>query len=147
MLCTRGFRGWACSNILCYSSGKAKSCKQSWKAGIPYASHRIVYEMTMACRRAGCKVASGLKFDGLQLIIMPSYYRRIPQKDVALIPNRKTAILSGWGLDARAIHRFGTNVSIPLSDHADFNELTVANQVRPKRIITVTVLQGSLRVN
>ena len=126
--------------FLCYSLGKSQELQAILgKAGIPYASHRIVYEMTMACRRAGCKVASGLKFDGLvpdnhALILPPNSAKKM----LPLIPNCKTAILSGWGLDARAIHRFGTNVSIPLSDHADFNELKEAvNQVRPKRIITV----------
>lgn len=126
--------------FLCYSLGKSQELQAILgKADIPYASHRIVYEMTMACRRAGCKVASGLKFDGLvpdnhALILPPNSAKKM----LPLIPNCKTAILSGWGLDARAIHRFGTNVSIPLSDHADFNELKEAvNQVRPKRIITV----------
>ena len=126
--------------FLCYSLGKSQELQAILgKAGTPYASHRIVYEMTMACRRAGCKVASGVKFDGLvpdnhALILPPNSAKKM----LPLIPNCKTAILSGWGLDARAIHRFGTNVSIPLSDHADFNELKEAvNQVRPKRIITV----------
>ena len=95
--------------------------------------------MTMACRMAGCKVASGVEFDGLvpdnhALILPPNSAKKI----LPLIPNCKTAMLSGWGLDARAIHRFGTDISIPLSDHADFNELKEAvNQVRPKKIITV----------
>ena len=126
--------------FLCYSLGKSQELQAILgKAGIPYASHRIVYEMTMACRRAGCKVASGLKFDGLvpdnhALILPPNSAKKI----LPLIPHCKTVMLSGWGLDARAIYRFGTDVSIPLSDHADFNELKEAvNQVRPKRIITV----------
>ena len=126
--------------FLCYSLGKSQELQAILgKAGIPSVSHRLVYKMTMACRRAGCKVASGLKFDGLvpdnhALILPPNSAKKM----LPLIPNCKTAILSGWGLDARAIHRFGTNVSIPLSDHADFNELKEAvNQVRPKRIITV----------
>ena len=95
--------------------------------------------MTMACRRAGCKVASGVEFDGLvpdnhALILPPNSAKKI----LPLIQHYKTAILSGWGLDARAIYKFGTDISIPLSDHADFNELKEAvNLVRPKKVITV----------
>ena len=66
MLCTRGFLGWACSNFfVLFPREKPRAASHLRKAGIPSVSHRLVYEMTMACRRAGCKVASGVKFDGL----------------------------------------------------------------------------------
>ena len=126
--------------FLCYSLGKSQELQAILgKASIPSVSHRSVYEMTMACRRAGCKVASGVEFDGLvpdnhALILPPNSAKKI----LPLIQHCKTAILSGWGLDARAIYRFGTDISIPLSDHADFNELKEAvNLVRPKKVITV----------
>jgi hypothetical protein len=40
-----------------------------------------------------------------------------------LIEKPYTIYLSGWGLDARARYRYQTDVVLPLSDHAGFDDL------------------------
>ncbi len=54
------------------------------------------------------------------------------------IPNRRTAILSGWALDPGACQRFQTDAAFPLSDHADYDELLrYVELVRPQRVLTL----------
>lgn len=42
---------------------------------------------------------------------------------VAGLGRCRTAMLTGWAMDARMRYRYGTDEMIPLSDHADFGEL------------------------
>lgn len=52
--------------------------------------------------------------------------------------NPLTIMLSGWGLLKNARFRYGVNEVLPLSDHADFDELLeLVEIVRPKRVLTV----------
>jgi Cft2 family RNA processing exonuclease len=46
-------------------------------------------------------------------------------------------MMSGWGLMKNAIYRYGVEHALPLSDHADFDELLeLIERVGPKRIYT-----------
>ncbi|MEZ5387361.1 MAG: MBL fold metallo-hydrolase RNA specificity domain-containing protein [Prosthecobacter sp.] len=59
------------------------------------------------------------------------------------LPNVRTLMLSGWALQSSAKYRYGVDVALPLSDHADHPELhETVEQVKPKRIYLV---HGSTR--
>jgi DNA ligase-1 len=46
---------------------------------------------------------------------------------------RRTVMLSGWGIDPSAKYRYGVDEVIPISDHADFDELLeTVERVSPK---------------
>jgi Cft2 family RNA processing exonuclease len=46
-------------------------------------------------------------------------------------------IMTGWGLMKNAIYRFGVDHALPLSDHADFDELLeLIERVKPRKIFT-----------
>jgi Cft2 family RNA processing exonuclease len=46
-------------------------------------------------------------------------------------------MMSGWGLLKNAIYRYGVDHALPLSDHADFDELMeLIERVRPRKIFT-----------
>lgn len=60
--------------------------------------------------------------------------------EVASIPNRRTAYVSGWALDRGAAWRFGTHTCFPLSDHADYPDLL--EYVRLTGAHTVYTLHG-----
>jgi len=46
-------------------------------------------------------------------------------------------ILTGWALLKGAIYRYGVDYALPLSDHADFDELIeLVERVRPKKVFT-----------
>jgi Cft2 family RNA processing exonuclease len=46
-------------------------------------------------------------------------------------------MMSGWGLMKNAIYRYGVDHALPLSDHADFDELLeLVERVGPRKIYT-----------
>jgi DNA ligase 1 len=54
------------------------------------------------------------------------------------ISPRRTAVITGWALDAGAIYRYQCDAAFPLSDHADFTDLLrFVELVQPKRVLTL----------
>jgi putative mRNA 3-end processing factor len=71
-----------------------------------------------------------------KVLMIPPYLART--RMVEKISNRRTAVLTGWAMDAEAKNRFGADEAIPMSDHADFEELNdYVDRARPSRIYTV----------
>lgn len=59
------------------------------------------------------------------------------------LPKTRTAMLSGWAIQPSAKYRYGVDLALPLSDHADHPELhETIEQVKPRRIYLV---HGSTR--
>jgi DNA ligase-1 len=59
------------------------------------------------------------------------------------LPKMRTAMLSGWAIQPSAKYRYGVDLALPLSDHADHPELhETIEQVKPRRIYLV---HGSTR--
>jgi len=54
------------------------------------------------------------------------------------LPKRRTIFVSGWGIDPNARHKFGVDVVIPLSDHADYYDLIDYVQRAEPREVLVT---------
>jgi Cft2 family RNA processing exonuclease len=45
-------------------------------------------------------------------------------------------MMSGWAIDPNARYRYGVELALPLSDHADFDELLeLIDRVRPKKVL------------
>lgn len=127
--------------LLAYSLGKAQEALAILdQARISAVQHPAVAKMTAACRAAGCGLSAPLEFSGEVpsghvLLCPPNVIHNAPYKD---LPNLRTAILSGWALDPSARYRYGVDVAIPLSDHADFPGLLEAvKRVSPKRVLTI----------
>lgn len=54
------------------------------------------------------------------------------------LANMRTMMLSGWALQSSAKYRYGVDVALPLSDHADHPELLeTVERVKPRRIYLV----------
>jgi Cft2 family RNA processing exonuclease len=71
-----------------------------------------------------------------KVVLIPPYLART--RMVEKIPNRRTAVLTGWAMDEEAKQRFGADEAIPMSDHADFEELNeYVDRARPSKIYTV----------
>jgi Cft2 family RNA processing exonuclease len=52
------------------------------------------------------------------------------------LAKRRTIFVSGWGIDANARYKFGVDVVIPLSDHADYYDLIeYVKQAEPKEVL------------
>jgi Cft2 family RNA processing exonuclease len=71
-----------------------------------------------------------------KVVVIPPYLNRTRMMEK--IPHCRTAFLSGWAMDSDAQSRFGVDEVIPMSDHADFNELVeYVEKTRPSRVYTV----------
>lgn len=127
--------------LLGYALGKAQEIAAILEAhGLPYFQTPTVAQMTTACREMGMELPTAeiWKGDlpkGHALIASPPF-RRHP--DYARIVQPRSAIMTGWALNAGARFRYGCDAAIPLSDHADFPDLLrTAEIVQARRIITV----------
>ncbi len=72
---------------------------------------------------------------GHALILPPHAARATAFLELA---TTRTAMVSGWALDASAKYRYGVDEVFPLSDHADYPELLeTVERVQPRLIYTV----------
>jgi Cft2 family RNA processing exonuclease len=56
---------------------------------------------------------------------------------VTKFDNPLRIVCTGWSLLPGAIYRHGVDIALPLSDHADFDELMeLIDRVQPKKIFT-----------
>ncbi|MEO0109100.1 MAG: MBL fold metallo-hydrolase RNA specificity domain-containing protein [candidate division WOR-3 bacterium] len=57
---------------------------------------------------------------------------------LARYPRRRVMFVTGWGVDANAARRFGVDVVIPLSDHADYFDLIQYVEMAQPREVLIT---------
>ena len=70
------------------------------------------------------------------VVILPPHLRR--SQILEDIGPCRTAMLTGWAMDRNCRFRYRVDEAIPLSDHADFQELlALARQAAPKKVYTV----------
>jgi Cft2 family RNA processing exonuclease len=127
--------------FLAYSLGKAQEAmKILSNKGYGISVHEKIYEIAkiyeeFGVRFRGYRLYQGGNLDG-RVLITPPQSRR--SRVIESIPRKRTAILTGWAVDARVGHYSGIDKAIPLSDHADFSELLdYVRRARPKKIYTV----------
>ncbi len=128
--------------LLAYSLGKTQEALAVLADNeIPTLMHSAAVSMTEACRDVGVEgLPEPKEFTGDvpegHVIIAPQHALRT--KLYRDIPNKRTAMLSGWALQPNSRFRYGVDAMIPLSDHADHPGLMECIQrARPKRILTV----------
>jgi len=133
--------------ILCgYSLGKAQEAVALLeREGIACVQHRTVAEMTRACREAGLAIGEPVVFEKevpekTVLVCAPSVMKMAM---IQKMKNKRSAMLTGWALNANAHYRYRTEAAFPLTDHADYPGLLEAvKQVNPKLVLT---LHGAAR--
>ena len=128
--------------VLCaYALGKAQEVLAMLaEQEIPALQYPAVAAMTQACRELGVALPEPLVFEGYALpghvvVAPPSALRANLLRGLKA---KRTAMLTGWALQAGAKYRYRVDEVIPLSDHADHPGLLECIQrVRPRRVITV----------
>lgn len=113
--------------LMAYSLGKAQEAMAILgKAGVPLTVHGAVHAIARCYEESGVRLPpyeryDAVTYDGTRALIWPPSGKRLPK---ALAGKRsRTAMLSGWALDASAPFRYGVDACIPLSDHADYAAL------------------------
>jgi Cft2 family RNA processing exonuclease len=115
--------------IEAYALGKAQEVTRLLTDhGIPVLQHRSVYEISLVYERCGVALGrvaefTGLPMEGHALVVPPGKHRGAGLQGV----RRPCRIaVTGWALGGGPLRRFGVDHAVPLSDHADFDELLEA---------------------
>ena len=106
-------------------------------AGFPVLQHPKVYEISQVYRACGvdlgdCHPYPGHPLPGHVVVVPPRMHRagRLPG-----LRKTVTFAVTGWAVHEQTRYRLGVDHAMPLSDHADYDELFEAvERVAPKRI-------------
>jgi len=128
--------------LLGYSLGKSQEilCALA-QAGMAPVVHGTVHKMAGIYRKlhpgfpCDYEKYEGQDIAGKVLICPPNANRT---EMMTRIPKRRTAVLTGWAIEAGAKYRYGCDAAFPLSDHADYEDLVrYVELVKPKRVLTL----------
>ena len=73
-----------------------------------------------------------LNMQGCVVVLPPSVRKQLP------VGRHRLAMISGWGLQSSSQYRYRTDAVLPLSDHADYQELLeFVDVVSPRTVYTV----------
>jgi Cft2 family RNA processing exonuclease len=135
--------------VMGYSLGKAQEITRILTdAGLVVTAHGAVWAMNAICGGFGCQVgparkyvaadfhgAAALPLQDRGVLVAPPQVAR--SGFVTRFDNPLRIMMSGWGLLKNAQYRYGVDHVLPLSDHADFDELLeMVEIVQPKKIYT-----------
>lgn len=126
--------------VLGYGLGKAQEAmKILGDMGFNVKVHRYAWNFTRVYEEFGAHFENCSLWEGEEtgdtVLIVPPHLNKFIKKSLRL-PVR-SVLLSGW---ANGVHgfRYHSDTAIPLSDHADFNELLAfIKKVNPAKIYTV----------
>jgi DNA ligase-1 len=132
--------------LAAYSLGKAQELIVAIHREAPevkFLLHSSVAKMTEIYREYDYQLPEWRAFETKQeadfcgqLVIAPPSVLRSPQ--LSQVKKRRTAMISGWGIDPRAKYRYRVDHVFPLSDHADYDDLLdYVEKVDPKLVLTL----------
>ena len=127
--------------LLGYSLGKSQEllCGLAG-AGLPIMLHAQIHKLTEIYRELGHTFPAYEKFEagaarGKVILCPPSVVQSATLRSAGPI---RTAILTGWAVDANCRFRYHADAAFPLSDHADFPDLIeMVKRVQPKKVYTL----------
>jgi DNA ligase 1 len=127
--------------LLGYSLGKSQEllCGLS-DAALPIMLHGTVFKMTQVYEQFGqCfpkyEPYEAGKASGKVLLCPPSVVNSAMLRNLG---KSRTAVLTGWAVDAGCRYQYRADAAFPISDHADFPDLIeFVKQVQPKKVLTL----------
>ena len=127
--------------VLGYTLGKGQEAlKIVGQLGYPAVVHDSIYSIARIYEKLGVEFGTYEKFpaDDLQgkVVVAPTYLRRKKLREHLV--RFRTVYLTGWAMDRNRRFALGVDLVLPLSDHADFNELIeYVRRTEPEKIYTV----------
>ncbi len=111
--------------IEAYTLGKSQEVTRLLSdAGFPVLQHPKVFEISRVYEACGMSLGNYAQFNGRSfpgsVCVVPPRTRNFVRGPVV------TFAVTGWAMDASAKYRLGVDHAIPLSDHADYDELLEA---------------------
>jgi Cft2 family RNA processing exonuclease len=112
--------------IYAYTLGKAQEVTKILTAtGLAVMQHTAIYAISKIYEQFGCDLGTFHRHDhqiaGRRVLIVPPRGQRASH--VELPVRRITIAVTGWAMDRGSRFRYGVDHVLPLSDHADFDEL------------------------
>lgn len=101
-------------------------------AGIPVLQHRKIFDVSRVYEQCGISLG---RYELFQDQVSPGWALIVPPGMgwVHHLDHKVDFVVTGWAVDPRAKYRFRVDHAIPLSDHADYDELFEAvNRVAPR---------------
>ncbi len=136
--------------VLGYSLGKAQEIvRLLTDAGFPVTEHGAVSNLSEVYENHGVSLGNrrryaAVDFKGKKALPLEERGVLVAPPQVARsgfvehFEKKITIMCSGWALMRGAKYRFGVDHALPLSDHADFDELLeLVDRVQPKRVLTL----------
>ena len=135
--------------VMGYSLGKSQEITRILTdAGFVVTAHGAVYQMNRLHEGFGVQLGAYRRYDAADfhgpralpleqrgVLVAPPQVAR--SGFVTKFDNPCRVMLTGWGMMKNAQYRYGVDHVLPLSDHADFDELLeLIEQVQPKKIFT-----------
>ena len=133
--------------VMGYSLGKSQEITRVLTdAGFVVTAHGAVYQMNRLHEGFGVGLGAYRRYDAADfhgpralpleergVLVAPPQVAR--SGFVTRFNDPCRVMLTGWGLLKNAVYRYGVDHVLPLSDHADFDELLeLVERVRPKKI-------------
>jgi len=122
--------------ILAYVLGKSQEVTRLLTAeGIPVLQHRKIYEISRVYEACGVDLGQVGLFSGQAepgcALVMPPHTPPSLQR----LPHQVRFAVTGWAVDQRTKYRLGVDHAIPLSDHADYDDLFEAvERIAPRTV-------------
>ena len=121
-----------------YPLGKSQEVtKLLTQNGVPVLQHRVIFEISEIYERCGIDLGDFACFAGEPLaghvvVTLPKSAKRFRLPSLG----RTVSIaVTGWAMDASTKFRLGVDHALPLSDHADYDELIeTVERVEPSEI-------------
>ena len=137
-LCSASLKAGKTPIIYAYTLGKGQEAlKIVSDAGLPVAADYPILRFIPIYQKYGIEFQKFTKFKKSDLVgrvnILPvnARYRR----DFRNADDFFTIYLSGWGIDKSAQYRMGVDRVLPLSDHADYDELIqLVETIKPQKV-------------
>ena len=112
--------------IRAYALGKSQEVtKILTDRGIGVQQHPLVYSISRVYEAAGCELGPYEQYQGQwkagHVVIAPPRSQRVAPLRGLVRP--ATIAVTGWAVGPRAHYRLGVDYAVPLSDHADYDEL------------------------
>ncbi len=127
--------------VLAYALGKSQEAALVLaEAGIPTVLHGAAWKLLPEYEEAGFSFPLSRPYESGpakpgEALIVPPHCARTPV--VRAIRKRRIAYLSGWAMREASRAEHDADVLLPISDHADFDELLEhVDAVRPARVVT-----------
>jgi len=139
--CIEALEEGATPILLGYSLGKSQEILANLNgAGLKVMLHSTIAKLVPVYESEGIVFPEHAPWEtktaaGHVLICPPT---SAGSKSMALVKKRRVAAITGWAMDAGAVHRMRCDAAFPLSDHAGYDDLLLhVRNVAPKRVLTL----------